>query len=67
MSFILQPCHVLLAAICGIVNSRSANFRMLKSKCCSKKRQRLTVKAHAIGCKALRELTTIGTPETVLR
>jgi putative transposase len=51
MLFLLQPWHILLVTICGFLNQRRL----------------LAVKAQAIGRKALLELTTIFTPDTILR
>ena len=80
MSFILQPWHILLACLCGIVNHRqqqiiefqNAQIEALLKKLGKKRllldddqRRLLAVKAHAIGRKALLEITTIFTPDTV--
>jgi putative transposase len=51
MSFLLQPWHSLLVIICGLLNQRCA----------------LAVKGHALGRKALPEMVTIVTPDTILR
>ena len=82
MSFILQPYHLLLAYLCGLVNQRQQQIIEFQNaqieallKQLGKKRLRLNddqrrmlaVKAHAIGRKTLRELTTIVTPDTILR
>ena len=82
MSFLLTPWHILLAEICGMVNQRQQQiiaFQNAQIAALLKKlgRQRLlldddqrrllAVKAHAIGRKALLELTTIVTPDTILR
>ncbi|MDG2128226.1 MAG: integrase core domain-containing protein [Fuerstiella sp.] len=82
MSFLLQPWHILLAALCGMVNQRqqqiiefqNAQIEALLKKLGKKRllldddqRRLLAVKAHAIGRKALLELTTIVTPDTILR
>ena len=82
MSFLLQPWHMLLAVLCGMVNQRqqqiiqfqNAQIEALLKKFGRKRlllnddqRRLLTVKAHAIGRKALLELNTILTPDTVLR
>lgn len=82
MSSVLQPWHILLATICGLVNQRqqqiiefqNAQIEALLKQLGKKhlllnndQRRLLAVKAHAIGCKALREITTIFTPETILR
>ena len=82
MSFLLQPWHVLLAALCGFVNQRqqqiiefqNAQIEALLKQLGKKRllldddqRRPLAVKAHAIGRKALREITTIFTPDTILR
>ena len=82
MSFILQLWHILLACLCGLVNQRqqqliefqNAQIEALLKQLGRKRlllnedqRRLLAVKAHAIGLKALRELTTIVTPDTILR
>ena len=82
MSFLLQPWHILVAALCGMVNQRqqqiiefqNAHIETLLKKLGKKRlllnddqRRLLAVKAHAIDRKTLRELTTIVTPETILR
>jgi hypothetical protein len=82
MSFLLQPWHILVAALCGMVNERqqqiiefqNAQIEALLKKLGKKRllldddqRRLLAVKAHAIGRKALLELTTIVTPDTILR
>jgi len=82
MSFILQPWHVLLTALCGLVNQRqpqiiefqNAQIEALLEKLGKKRilldnyqRRLLATKAHAIGRKTLNELTTIVTPDTILR
>ena len=82
MPFLLQPWHVLLAALCGMVNERqqriiefqNAQIEALLKKLGKERllvgddqRRLLAVKAHAIGRKALLELTTIFTPDTILR
>ena len=82
MSFILQPWHILLASICGLVNQRqqqiiefqNAHIKALLKKLGHKRlllddqqRRLLAVKGQVIGRKALRELTTIVTPDTILR
>ena len=82
MSLVLQPWHILLAALCGIVNQRqqqiiefqNAQIEALLQKLGKKRlllnddqRRLLAVKAHAIGRKALLELTTIVTLDTILR
>ncbi|MEO2019078.1 MAG: integrase core domain-containing protein [Fuerstiella sp.] len=82
MSFLLTPWHILLAALCGMVNERqqqiiefqNAQIEALLKKLGKKRllldddqRRLLAVKAHAIGRKALLELTTIVTPDTILR
>ena len=81
MLFLLQPWHILLAALCGMVNERqqqiiefqNAQIEALLKKPGKKRllldddqRRLLAVKAHAIGRKALLELTTIVTPDTIL-
>ncbi|MEO2025881.1 MAG: hypothetical protein ABGZ23_08360 [Fuerstiella sp.] len=82
MLFLLQTWHILLAALCGMVNERqqqiirfqNAQIEALLKKLGKKRllldddqRRLLAVKAHAIGRKALLELTTIFTPDTILR
>ena len=82
MSFLLQPWQIMLAALCGLVNQRqqqiiefqNAQIEALLKQLGKKRllldddqRRRLAVKAHAIGRKALREITTIFTPDTILR
>ena len=82
MSSILQPWHILLATLCGLVNQRqqqiikfqNAQIEALLKQLGKKRlllnddqRRLLAVKAHAIGRKALREITTIFTPDTILR
>ena len=78
MSFILQPWHIQLAALCGQTNQRQqqiiefqnaqieALLKMLGKKRLlldHDRRSLLAVKAHAIGRKALRECTTVLTPD----
>jgi len=82
MCFLLQPWHILLAALCGQVNQRqqqiiefqNAQIEALLKQLGKKRlllnddqRRLLAVTAHAIGRKALREITTIFTPDTILR
>lgn len=82
MSFILQPWHIMLAVLCGLVNRRqqqivefqNAQIEALLEKLGGKRvlltddqRRLLAVKGHALGRKALLELTTIVTPDTILR
>jgi putative transposase len=82
MSFLLQPWHIMLAALSGLVNQRqqqiiefqNAQIEALLEQLGKKRlllnddqRRLLAVKAHAIGRKALREITTIFTPDTILR
>jgi putative transposase len=77
-----HPWHILLAALCGIVNQRqqqiiefqNAQIETLLKKLGKKRllldddqRRLLAVKAHDIGRKTLLELTTIVTPDTILR
>jgi len=77
MSSILQPWHIMLAALCVLVNQRqqqiiefqNAQIDALLKQLGKKRllldddqRRLLAVKAHAIGRKALREITTIFTP-----
>ena len=82
MSLLLQPCHILLVTICGLLNQRhqqiiefqNAQIEALLRQLGKKRllldddqRRLLAVKAHAIGRKALFEITTIFTPDTILR
>ena len=82
MYFLLQPWHMLLAVLCGMVNQRqqqiiefqNAQIDTLLKQLGKKRllfnddqRRLLAVKAYAIGRKALREITTIVTPDTILR
>ena len=82
MQFMLQPYHIVLAALVGWANERQQQIIKFQSdqiqallKLLGKKRVLLTddqrrvlaVKGHALGRKALLELTTIVTPDTILR
>ncbi len=82
MDFILQPWQVLFVAFCGLVNQsqtkiiefQNAQITALLQKLGKKRvlltddqRRLLAVKAKSIGREALRELTTIVTPDTMLR
>ena len=82
MSYCLQPWHILLACLCGLVNQRQQQIIEFQNaqidtllKQLGKKRllldddQRriLAMKAHTIGRKTLLEITTIFTPDTILR
>ena len=82
MHFVFQPGQLLLVAFCGWVNERqqqiiefrNAQIEVLLRKLSKKRillsddqRQVLAVKGKALGRKALRELTTIVTPETIFR
>jgi len=82
MSFLLQPWHILLSVLCGMVNHRqqqiiefqNAQIEALLKKIGRKRlllnddqRRLLAVKAHAIDRKTLLELTSIVTPDTILR
>jgi len=82
MSFLLQPWHILFTALCAMVNERqqqtiefqNAQIKALLKKLAKKRilptddqRRMLAVKRKSIGRKALRELTTIVTPDTILR
>ncbi|MEZ6057587.1 MAG: hypothetical protein R3C01_12880 [Planctomycetaceae bacterium] len=82
MSCILQPWHILLAILCGLVQQRQQRViefqnalieallqtlgrkRLLLN---DEQRRLLAVRAHSLGRKALLELTTIVTPDTILR
>jgi putative transposase len=82
MQFMLQPYHILVAALIGWANERQQQiieFQNDQIKALLKKlgkkrvlltddqRRVLAVKGHALGRKALLELTTIVTPDTILR
>ena len=82
MSFLFTPWHILLAALCGMVNQRqqqifgrqNAQIEALLKTLGEKRllldddqRRLVTVKAHAIGRKVLFERATIITPDTILR
>ena len=82
MSFILQPWQLAFAAMCGWVNDhqqkvidfQNQQIEELLEKLGKKRlllndsqRRKLAVKAKAIGRKALLKLTTIVTPDTILR
>ena len=82
MQIMLQPYHILLAAVIGWANERQQQIiefqndpiEALLEKLGGKRvlltddqRRLLAVKGHALGRKALLELTTIVTPDTLLR
>jgi putative transposase len=82
MNFVLQPWQLLFAILCGWVQRRqqemiafqNTQIESLLQKLGRKRllltdpqRRLLAVKGHALGRKALRELTTIVTPDTILR
>ncbi len=82
MNLILQPWQCLFVAFCGLVNQRqteiidfqNAQIMTLLEKLGKKRvlltddqRRLLAVKGKSIGRKALQELTTIVTPDTILR
>ncbi len=82
MSFVLQPWQLLLTILCGMVQRRqqqiidfqSSEIEALLSKLGKKRvlltddqRRLLAVKGKALGRKTLQELTTIVTPDTILR
>jgi putative transposase len=82
LNFILQPWQLLFAALCGWVNQRqqqiiafqSSQIDALLQKLGKKRvlltdeqRRLLAVQGHALGRKALLELTTIVSPDTILR
>jgi len=82
MPFLLAPCHILLAVLCGMVNQRqqqhiefqNAQIKTLRKQLGRKRllldgdqRRLLAVKGHAIGRKGLGKLTTSFTPDTILR
>jgi len=74
MPFLLQPWHIMLAALCGLVNQRqqqiiefqNAQIEALLKQLGKKRllldddqRRLLAVKAHVIGREALREIIRI--------
>ena len=82
MNFMLQPWQILFVTFCGFVNQRqteiidfqNAQITALLQKLGKKRilltddqRRLLAVKGKSIGRKALQELTTIVTPDTILR
>ena len=82
MSFILRPWHVVFVALSCWVNQRqqqiiefqNTEIEALLKKLGKKRviltdaqRRLLAVKGNALGRKALMELTTIVTPDTILR
>jgi putative transposase len=82
MNFILQPWQLLFAVLCGRVTQRqqqmiafqNTQIESLLQELGQKRllltddqRRLLAVKGHALGRNALRELTTIVTPDTILR
>jgi putative transposase len=82
MQFILQPYHILVAALAGWSNERQQQIIEFQNdqiqallKLLGRKRLLLTddqrrvlaMKGHALGRKALLKLTTIVTPDTILR
>jgi len=82
MSFLLQPWQILMVWLCGFVNERqqqiiefqNAQIQVLLKQLGKKRlllsgdqRRVLAVNAQAIGRKALLQLTTIFTPDTILR
>ncbi len=82
MNFILTPWHIAFAALAGWVNERQQQiieFQNAQIETLLKlhgrkrilltddQRRMLAVKAFALGRKALRQLTTIVTPDTILR
>ena len=82
MSFIMQPWHLLVVILASWINRhqqavidfQGAQIQVLMEKRGRKRillnddqRRRLAVKGKILGRKALRELTTIFTPDTILR
>jgi hypothetical protein len=82
MQFMFQPYHILLATLVGWASERQrriiefqndqigALLKLLRKKrvlLTDGQRRVLAVKGHALGRKALLELTTIVTPDTILR
>ena len=82
MKFVLQPLHLLVVILAGWVNRhqqaviefQSTQIQVMMEKLGSKRillnddqRRRLAVKGKALGRKLLLEITTIFTPDTLLR
>lgn len=82
MKFVLQPLHLLVVILAGWVNRhqqaviefQSTQIQVMMEKLGSKRillnddqRRRLAVKGKALGRKLLLEITTIFTPDTILR
>ena len=82
MDFTLQPWQVVFVAFCGLVNQRqreiiefqNAEITALLQKLGKKRllltddqRRLLAVKGKVLGRQTLRDLTTIVTPDTILR
>ncbi len=82
MKFILRPWQLLIFIIAGLINSQreqviefqNTQIRILMDKLGKKRilltddqRRMLAVKGQALGRKALFELTTVVTPDTILR
>jgi hypothetical protein len=82
MSFIMQPWHLLVLILAGWINRhqqaviefQGTQIQVLMKKLGRKRillnddqRRSLAVKGKILGRKALREITTIFTPDTILR
>ena len=82
MNFLLQPVHLLVVILAGWINRhqqaviefQSTQIQVMMEKLGSKRillndeqRRRLAVKGKALGRKLLLEITTIFTPDTILR
>jgi len=82
MNFVLQPWQLLLLILAGWINRHQQNVidylktenEVLREKLGKKRilltdaqRRRLAIKGKVMGRKALREITTIFTPDTILR
>ena len=82
INFILRPVHLLVVILAGWINRRqqtvidfqNAQIQVMMEKLGRKRilltddqRRRLAVKGKILGPKALMELTTIVTPDTILR
>jgi putative transposase len=82
MSFIMQPWHLLVVILAiwinrhqqAVIDFQAAQIKVLMEKLCRKRillnddqRRCLAVQGKMLGRRALRELTTIFNPDTILR
>ena len=82
MNFVLQPLHLLVVILAGwfnryqqaVIEFQSTQIQVLMEKLGKKRiflnddqRRRLAVKGKSLGRKALLEIATIVTPDTILR